>query len=304
MRRRTVLAALAAGLAGCSGGRESESTPTVTPVGVPEDTGGDNGPLSPTDSRFDADTPTPEGVRLFHQLSGDERMAVEPNRELFTAERSSAQIRLRNDRDTALYVSSGWGLRKYTGSRWVRILAPHINRGGLTSVDPNSVWRRRHNITNVFSLPVLGPGLYARIEDVRVDNGEIGGESVRLGALFEVSGTDYEVRPAGSPRIDGDVATLVRSPLAERTVVFERVDDDPESAVPVVPEVIGAIPMFRDTIPLLSEVRSVRINTASAPLVFQYLSEAPVRAVDVGPETRLEHDGTVFTVRTVDSEDR
>ncbi|WP_178917226.1 hypothetical protein [Natronomonas gomsonensis] len=304
MRRRTVLAALAAGLAGCSGGRESDSTPTVTPVGVPEDEGSDSGPLSPADSRFDADTPTPEGVRLFHELSGDEKMAVEPNRELFTPEAPSAPIRLRNDRDTALYVSSGWGLQKYTGSRWVRILAPHINRGGLTSVDPNSVWRRRHNITNVFSLPVLGPGLYARIEDVRVDNGEIGGENVPLGALFEVSGTDYEVRPTGSPRIDGDVATLVWSPLAERTVVFERVDDDPEDAVSVVPEVIGAIPMFRDTIPLLSEVRSVRINTASAPLVFQYLSEAPVRAVEVGPETRLEHEETVFTVRTVDAEDR
>jgi hypothetical protein len=304
MRRRTVLAALAAGLAGCSGGRESEPTPTVTPVGVPAEDGSDSGPLPPADSRFDADTPTPEGVRLFHQLSGDEKMAVEPNRELFTPEAPSAPIRLRNDRDTALYVSSGWGLRKFTGSRWVRILAPHINRGGLTSVDPNSVWRRRHSITNVFSLPVLGPGLYARIEDVRIDNGEIGGESVPLGALFEVSGTDYEVRPAGSPRIDGDVATLVRSPLAERTVVFERVDDDPESAVPVVPEVIGAIPMFRDTIPLLSEVRSVRINTASAPLVFQYLAEAPVRAVDEGPKTRLEHDGIVFTVRTVDAEDR
>ncbi|MFW5964698.1 MAG: hypothetical protein ACOCQM_07510 [Natronomonas sp.] len=304
MRRRTVLVALTAGLAGCSSGGESQSTPTVTPLGVPEDDGSDSGPLSPAESRFDADTPTPEGVRLFHRLSGDEKMAVEPNRELFTPEQSSAPIRLRNDRDTALYVSSGWGLRKYTGSRWVRILAPHINRGGLTSVDPNSVWRRRHSITGVFSLPVLGPGLYARIEDVRVNNGDIGGESVPLGALFEVSGTDYEVRPTGSPRIDGDVATLVRSPLAERTVVFERVDTDPENAVSVVPEVIGAIPMFRDTIPLLSEVRSVRINTSSASLVFQYLSEAPVRAVEVGPETRLEHDGVVFTVRTVDAEDR
>lgn len=303
MRRRTVLVALATGISGCSGGRDSESTPTVTPVGVPDGEASDGGPLSPANSRFDADTPKPEGTRLFHE-PGDKRMAVEPSRELFTPERNSAPIRLRNDRNEALYVSSGWGLRKYTGSRWVRILAPHINRGGLTSVGPNTVWRRRHRITNVFTLPVLGPGLYARIEDVRIDNGEIGGESIRIGALFEVTGTDYEVRPTGSPRIDRDVARLVRTPPAEETIVFERVGGDPDDAVSVVPEVIGAIPMFRDTIPLLSEVRSVRINTASAPLVFQYLSEAPVRAVDVGTETRFEHDGIVFTVRTVDAEDR
>lgn len=304
MRRRTVLVALGVGIAGCSGGRDSESTPTLTPADVPDDETAERGPLTPAESRFDADTPTPEGVRLFHELSGDEAMAIEPSRELFTPETTSAPIRLRNDRDSALYVSSGWDLRKYTGSRWVRILAPHINRGGLASVGPNTVWRRRHTITNVFGLPVLGPGLYARIEDVRIDNGEIGGESVPLGALFEVSGTRYEVRPTGDPRVDGDVATLVRSPLAEQTVVFERVEADPADAVAVVPEVIGAIPMFRDTIPLLSEVGSVRINTASAPLVFQYLAEAPVRPIEVGPETLLEHDGIVFTVRIVNAEDR
>lgn len=304
MRRRTVLVALASGLAGCSGGRDTEPTPTVTPVGVPEDAGVDTGPLSPAESRFGADTPVPAGVRLFHRLSGDEEMAVEPSRELFSPETTSAPIRLRNDRSSELYVSSGWGLRKFTGRRWVRILAPHINRGGLASVEPNTVWRRQHSITNVFSLPVLGPGLYARIEDVRIDNGEIGGESVPLGALFEVTGTEYEVRPMGEPQVDGEVATLVRSHLAERTVVFERVDADPSAAVSVVPEVIGAIPMFRDTIPLLSAVRSVRINTASAPLVYQYLAEAPVPAVDVGPETLFEHDGIVFTVRVIDAEDR
>ncbi|WP_411716171.1 hypothetical protein [Natronomonas sp.] len=304
MHRRSLLVALGAGLAGCNSrsADSSEPQPTVTPAPLPEDEPTTGEPLAVEDSGFDADIGTPDDVQFFHELDPGFELGLVPSQERFTPSTTAAAIRLQNDRPSPLFVSSGWNLRKYTGERWVRILAPHLNRGGITSVAAESEWRRQHRITNVFSLPILGPGLYARVEDVRVNDGSIGGEIRSLGALFEVEGTTYDVTPKRPAERDGDTAMLVVSETTDAVTVFEQIEEDdvPASTVSLVPEVIGAIPLFRDAVPLLDSVSEVRVQSPSSPLTFEYLSEAPVRDVPVGPETRFEHDGVVFTVRVVD----
>lgn len=299
MRRRSLLVGLAAGLAGCNSGRESGPTPTATPLSVPGDdeAGRPDGPLAIEESRFDPETPAPSGVRLFHRLDANYDIGIVPNRETFTPARPAAPVRLRNRRREPLFVASGWSLRKYTGHRWVRILGTSPDRGGVR-LEAESEWRQRHRIRNVFDLPVLGPGLYARLRTVRVPDGTTGGEAITVGMLFEVEGTDYEMTPVRVPQRNGDTARLVTSQYAERSIVFERIEGtDPRAAEPLVPEAVGALEVFRDSLPVLESVPEVEVFTSVAPRVFDLLAATTRRAVPVGPGTRLSLDGTIFTAR-------
>jgi hypothetical protein len=297
MDRRSFLAALAAGLAGC--GTDDRSAPpesTVTPLDVPEAAPRADGQLSVDESRFGAGTPAPGDVRPFHRLEPDYGVGLVPNRERFSPAAPSAPIRLRNRRSEPLWVPSGWSLRKYTGHRWVRIPGSPLDRGGIR-LDPGESWRRRHRIRRVFDLPVLGPGLYARTREVRLADDTVGGEAVAVGFLFEVEGTDYEVTATRNAKRDRDTARLSTSDYVDGTAVFERVDADPASAASLVPEAVGAVPPFREGIPLLKSVETVRVSTASTSLTYELLARSTVREVAVGPETPLELRGTVFAVR-------
>lgn len=306
MRRRSLLAGLAA-LAGCSGsGGRNDPTATVTPVDVPDgrregqaEAGAtpDVDPLAVGDSRFDAGTPVPPGVQFFHELESGYGVALVPGREAFGPSRTTAPFYLRNRRDEPVFVASGWSLYKYSGHRWVRVPGASPGRSG-GRVDPGGVWRQRHRVTNLFDLPVLGPGLYARIQTVRLPDGTIGGEALPVGALFAVEGTNYEMTPVRAARRDGDVARLVTSRNASGRIVFERVaGGDAASAESLVPEVAGAVDLFRDSLPLLTAVPEVRVVTPAAPRAFDLLAEATRRATPVGPGTRLELEGMTFTAR-------
>lgn len=226
--RRSLLAGLAAVAAGCSTDRrrEPEPEPTVTPLEVPEDDRADgdvdgNGPLSIDASRFGPDAPVPDGVRCFHRLAPDYDVGLVPHREVFSPPAPEAPVRLRNRRPGPLSVTGGWSLYKFSGRRWVPILGSPLERGGVR-VGPYEERVRQHRIRNVYDLPVLGPGLYARTREVRLDDGSTGGRPVSVGALFEVEGTNYEMTPLRTAERDGDTAVLDTSTYADETVVFER----------------------------------------------------------------------------------
>lgn len=296
MDRRSFLAAVAVGFAGCGTERSAAPETTATPLEVPEDVPDESGPLSVGDSRFGAETPAPGDVRSFHRLDPDYGVGLVPHRERFSPAAPGAPVRLPNRRSEPLSVTSGWSLRKYTGHRWVRIPGSSLDRGGVR-LDPDEVWHRRHRIRRVFGLPVLGPGLYARTREVRLPADGVGGEALSVGALFQVVGTGYEVTPRRDAASDGDTARLATSPYADGTVVFERLDADPTRAAALVPESVGAVEPFREGVPRLGSVERVRVGTAAPSLTFDLLERATVRSVAVGPETPLELDGTVFTVR-------
>jgi len=170
------------------------------------------------------------------------------------------------------------------------------DRGGVR-IEPGGTWRRRHRITRVVDLPVLGPGLYARVRRCRISDGTTGGRAVTVGALFEVERTNYEMRPVRSAERDGDVATLVADEYAESRVVLEHLPRAaPRRAVSLVPEAVGVLEIFRDSIPLLGPVSEVRVVTSAVELVFELLAASTVRDIEVGRETRFELDGTVFAV--------
>lgn len=304
MDRRSLLAALAAGVAGCSTARppESRADPTVTPLEVPESDRREGRvatePLSVEESRFGPDAPRPADGRWFHRLAPDYEVGLLPARETFSPAAPAAPVWLRNRRSRPLSVTGGWSLRKFSGHRWVPVLGSPLERGGVR-VGPHEEWARRHRIENVYDLPVLGPGLYARTREVRLEDGSTGGTPVSVGALFAVEGTDYETTPRRAAERDGDAATLETSPYADEAVVFERLRGvDPGEAASLVPEAIGPVPAFRDALPLLGAVEVVRVVTGAASVTFGLLEAATVREVSVGPGTPLALDGTVFAART------
>lgn len=267
----------------------------MTPLDVPEDDPGPDGPLAVGESRFDARTPAPSDVRSFHRLEPDDGVGLVPHRERFSPSSPAAPAHLRNRRPEPLWVPAGWSLLKYTGHRWIGIPGSPLDRGGVR-LDPGETWRRRHRIRRVFDLPVLGPGLYARTRVVRFADDTVGGRAVVVGFLFEVRGTDNEVTPTRDAVRDGDTARLSTSDYVDGTAVFERVDADPASAASLVPEAVGAVAPFREGIPLLASVETVRVSSASTSLTHELLARSTVREVAVGPATPLELDGTVFTV--------
>lgn len=295
--RRAFLVGLAAATAGCSDrtGSVGGDEPTLTPAPVPG-TAPENVPVG--DTRFDDSTPTPDGAVMFHRLDPDTELpvVVRPSRELYTPEATTGEMLVRNSGSESLFVNIDWRLLKYTGHRWLEIRSPQVGRSGIAPVDPTEAWAREHRIENVFSLSTLGPGLYARIETARFQ-----GSSERqppVGALFEVMDTTFEFTPARPATIVDDVA-WVRFSDAPSELVFERTTaDDP---IELVPEAVGAIPVFRDSIPYLSEVPEVRLRTASASVAAEDIGLTTARDVAIEPGEPLEVASTTFTLRVEES---
>jgi hypothetical protein len=292
--RRGVLAGLAAALGGCSGrARREARTPTVTPVPVP-DTGEDSGGIPIGDSRFGPSVPVPEGVVMFHHLdeTAQSLVVLTPSRERYTPEATTGEMIVQNYGADPLFVNFDWRLLKYTGHRWIEIRSPQIDRSGIYPVDPGKSWTRLHRIETVFNLATLGPGLYARVETARFqDTNE---SHPPVGALFEVRGTDFEFDPVRPAKIEDGVARVVFSD-APSELVFERVDAaDPTE---LVPEAVGANPIFRDSVPYLREVPEVRLRTASAAVAAEDIALTTARDVGVEPGDPLQVGSMTFTLR-------
>lgn len=294
--RRAFLAGLAAALGGCSG-RTRQETPTVTPAPVPE-VESEPGSVSVDDSRFDASTPVPGGVVMFHHLDETARplVAAMPSRELFTPDATMGEMFVRNRGADPLFVSLDWRLLKYTGHRWIEIRSPQVGRSGIFPVDPGGTWTRSHRIESVFSLSMLGPGLYARVETVRFQDSNESHPPV--GALFEVSGTSVAFDPGRPAKIEDGVARVSFSDAASE-LVFERTTaDDPTE---LVPEAVGALPAFRNSIPYLEEVPEVRLRTISAGIAAEDIGVTTVRDVDVELGDPLHVAGHTFRLRVEES---
>lgn len=294
--RRTFLAGLAAALAGCSG-RAREETATVTPVPVPDSEETPAGrPLG--ESRFDETTPEPDGVTMFHRLSEDSRLPVvmTPSRELYTPEAPTGRMVVRNLGTEPLFVNIDWGLLKYTGHRWIEIRAPQVGRSGIFPVDPGEEWTRPHRIERVFSLATLGPGLYARVETARFQ--QSAEDQPPVGALFEVEDTTFEFDPARPATIENGIARVAFSD-ADSELVFERAEAS--NPVELVPEAVGAIPVFRDSIPYLDEAPEVRLRTASASVAAEDIGITTVRDVDIESGEPLRVADRTFRLRVEES---
>ena len=299
MDRRSFLVALGAVSAGCSG-REGhdegdESRPTVTPVEVPEDPSRAADRIPIGDSRFDPDTPRPDDIDLFHRLGDEPGSAfLTPSRESFDDVDTESRMYITNRNDVPVSVDVGWRLLKYSGHQWVSIRAPQIGRNGASTISPGERWVRSHAVERVFGLPVLGPGLYARVETVRPR----GGNPRSVGALFRVSNTQFRLEPRREP-IERSRETVVveLGERARRELVLERIEAG-DDAVELVSEAVGAIPIFRDSLPHLRTARTVRVRTSSAEVAFQYLDWATARDRPVTPGEPLAVDGVTFEART------
>jgi len=298
MRRRSLLVGLGATLAGCGTRERSAPESTLTPAEVPATDSPGPTDLAPAaaESRFDGSTPVPTGVVLYHRLPEDFDVGVVPSRERFSPATTGGSVRVLNRKADPVYVSRDWSLAKYTGHRWVRVPAPRVYRSGVAAVEPGGGWDRDHRITDLFGLPVLGPGLYARLESARTSSD--GGEIAEVGALFEVQETTAGLEPDREiERRDGDTAFVEGASGIESEVVFERAADAESADARLVTEVVGSVPMLRNGIGHLESASTVRVPSRSSALVFNYLEGGTVRAGSVDETTRLEHDGIRFTVR-------
>lgn len=294
--RRTFLAGIAAALGGCSGQAREDRT-TVTPAPVPDSGETPVGrPLG--ESRFDETVPEPDGVTMFHRLEEDSQLpvVVTPSQELYTPEEPTGQMVVRNSGTESLFVSIDWRLLKYTGHRWVEIRSPRIVRSGIAPVEPGETWVRGHRIESVFGLTALGPGLYARVETARFQ--ETLERQPPTGALFEVMDTTFEFNPARPATIENGIARVAFSD-ADSELVFERADaSDP---VELVPEAVGAISVFRDSIPYLEKASEVRLRTALASVAAEDIGLTTVRDVDIELGEPLRVDGRTFRLRVEES---
>jgi hypothetical protein len=296
MRRRTFLAGVSALVAGCSGREEPDVLrSTVTPVEVPADPRTEGAAIPIGESRFDEDVPGPDGVTCFHRLDDRSEPAyVAPSRERFTPQSPVGSMYVTNSGASDFAIGAVWDLFKHSGHRWVPIDAPQTGGLEMSVLESGERWRRIHVIRRVFGLSVLGPGRYARAESIRLQGER---EPRSIGALFEVSGTRFRMVPQREPTDhDDDLIRIETGQRSDLELVFERADPA-GGGVELVPEAIGSIPMFRDSIPRLRDVSTVRFRTTSADVAFAYLDAATVRDVSVGPGDRLAVRDVFFTVR-------
>lgn len=143
-------------------------------------------PLSVEESRFGPDAPGRPTVGGSTASPPTTRWVAPVQGDVLAGGAGRAGVAPEPALETAL-DHRGWSLRKLSGHRWVPVLGSPLERGGVR-VGPHEGWARRHRIENVPDLPVLGPGLYARTREVRLEDGTTGGTPVSVGALFAVEG--------------------------------------------------------------------------------------------------------------------
>ncbi len=296
MHRRAFLAAAAAtAVVGCSDGRPDpaeESTPTVTPAAVPDDPAGGD-----LESAFGSDAPCPADATCFHRIDTDEPdelvLAVDPER--FAEDDRDGDLVLRNYGSETWTFESDYRLMKYTGHRWAVISRPRLLEAGSIWLAPGDRIHRQFSIENTFGVERLGEGRYVCLQRAYVDGREVEGAD-SVAALFEVEGAAYEPVPTRDD-VDRRGGTIRVGDL-ESNVAFVLERHEQSDTVTLVPEVIGARSVLRETIPRLGDgVTEVRAYLSDAGRGFGYLQQAVVEAVVINQATVFEFDGIPFQGR-------
>jgi hypothetical protein len=276
--RRTVLAAVATGLAGCAGQRSRE-TPTVTAVPTPSDAA--QYPAAVVDalgsSRFDDTDTCPTDRPCFHRLSPGDRpdtVAV-PDRELVSPTAPEARIEVYNLTDSALVVAAEPYVAKDTGIAW----APTVPFHGTTAtrvIEPGESLTRRIGIAG------RGDGRYVLVERARsggprgtmrmtVERGADGEDDrFRFGAMVEVRGSDWELTPTGIPaERDGETLRFEPDRTGAGTLVLETADQS--EGLPIIPETIAAHAPTTDAVLGLRRDGVERTKTPTGERSMQYI---------------------------------
>ena len=297
MNRRTFLAAaVGVGLAGCSDAQsveEEKATPTLTPAEIPGDP--DGGPTS----RFNADDPCPPRSSCFHRQDATNpaslELQVDPER--FTADERDGELRLRCRGPETWIFESDYRLLKYTGHRWARISHPRLLHAQSILLEPGDRFDREFSIENRFGVELLGEGRYACAQAAYAVGAEAEGGKLTA-ALFEVEGTSYEPTPTRDD-VDRDGETVrLNGDGSDTTFVVERGTGPAAGATELVPEVVGARSLLRETVPRLGdEIATVRATTGDASRGMIYLQQAAATPVEIDAEATFQFDGVEFGVR-------
>lgn len=331
MRRRTVLAAVLGGLAGC--GQQAAPTPGTT-TGVsdtPSTTGSTpsstRGTRSTTDetpataettippvtgSRFEsAPCPSVDGepTTCYHTLpeGRPSEVYLVPSSEIITRPDGSIVFTLVNNTDESVdAATSDPLLMKQVGGRWYEVSPVYYSLPSYTTLNPGTVTRIGVGLPEA-SLPagaqtlpgiaLGGTGRYALYV-------ELAGAL----ALFEVQGNNLQLSADDVVDTALEDGTLVLETLqSEQRAAPNRVDlipeRDDESAVPVIPELAIQSHPLRNGLPFVGreDIDRVRVLTGEpVPRTESFLRavhDDPTDPDDGMPEIpRYEYRGTTFRV--------
>lgn len=298
--RRALLAAVTAGLAGCSGRRRREPTPTVTAVPTPTE---DAYPSAVTDrlgtSRYDESLTCYAAEPCFHQYGPTDRpdALVVPDHERVSPGRPTVTTTTYNVGDEDLVVASDGLVAKQTDISW-NPTAPFHETTGTEAIPPGESLPREFGMTG------RGDGRYAVIERAGWGGprGTVGmtvesrfdSDRFRFGAVIEVSGSDWTPTEAGvAAERDGDTLHLLPDRTVDSRLVLEA-STEPEG-IPLIPETIAAHPPTNDAVLGLRRDGVTRTTTPTPALSKQYLRIGLIYSQPFDPDTTLRLDETLFT---------
>lgn len=302
--RRTLLAALAAGFAGCGG--RSASTPTVTPLDPATSTPTPQRPSALVDalgsSRFEANIVCPGNVPCFHLLEDDAYpgRVVVPGRESVTAEVPTATMTTYNLSDERLVLGTPVRVSKWTGIYWAPTHAVDVPND-VVVLEPGETVER------TVTMDGRGDGTYAVVEagyfgDPREpptvqEPGRprrLAGERSRFGALFEVVGSDWTPSPDPDVPAERDDSTLLVRPdrSGERELVLEL--SDQSEGIPLIPETVTAHPPTKQAVFGLTREGIERVRLPTDGTAMWYLENGLLSPLDITPDRAVRLDDIVF----------
>lgn len=300
--RRALLAAVAAGLAGCNTrpNRRPTLSPTQVPSGTPEPY-----PSTVADrfgtSRFEADAVCPGDIPCFHQVADHERpdAVMVPDAERVTSESPQVTLKTYNVGDEPLVLAEERFVAKDHGVTWAAA-APFHGTTGTVVVQPGESLERQFGITG------RGDGRYAVVEHAgwggptgtvpRTVESRFETDRFRFGAMVEVSGSTWTPAPAGlATERDGDTLHVLPETDSTDRVVLQL--DDAEEGIPLVPETVATHPPTNDAVLGLRAPEVRRATTPTPELSMAYLREALIYSQPIPPGRTLRFEDTLFTAR-------
>jgi hypothetical protein len=298
--RRALLAAVAAGLAGCNADRNAGTGSTVTAVRTPTE---DPYPGDVADrlgsSRFEESAVCPAAIPCFHQIDGADRpeTLVVPASERVTPESPTVSVRSYNFGDEDLVVAADTLVAKHTDITWA-ITVPFHETTTTRVIPPGE------SLTREFGLEGRGDGRYAVVERAgwggprgtvgMTLESRFGSDRFRFGAMIEVSGSDWTPSPAGvAAERDGETLHLLPTRSTEDRLVLEAADQD--VGVPLVPETVAAHPPTNDAVLGLRRAGVTRTTTPTPAVSIAYLRTGLLYSEPIDPDRVIRLGDTLFT---------